>query len=55
MSQPRETLGGVCVIHHLGDQPTVRSVMLFDVVDNLFSCMPHLFTSDNMVHHDGAW
>ena len=35
-----------------GGQPTVRSVMLFGVIDNLFSCTPRLFTSENMVHHD---
>ena len=28
--------------------------MLFGVVNVLFSCMPRLFTSEIMVHHDKA-
>ena len=35
-------------------QLTVKSVMLFGVIDILFSCTLHLFTSDTMVHHDRA-
>ena len=51
-SQPREMLGRVCGIHHLGGKPTVRSVMLFGVINTLFSCTRHLFTSETLVHHD---
>ena len=51
-SQPTETHGWVCGIHHLGRQPTLRSVMLFGVVDILFSCTPRLITSETLVHHD---
>ena len=39
-------------MHQLGRQPTVGSVMLFGVVDILFSCTPRLFTSETMVHRD---
>ena len=28
--------------------------MLFGVMDILFLCTPHLFTSESMVHHDRA-
>ena len=41
------------MIHHLGGQPTVRSVM-FSVINILFSFMSRLLTSDTMVHHDSA-
>ena len=54
MSLPRETLGCVLEIHHLGRQPTVRSVMLLGVIDILFSCTRYLFTSETIVQHDRA-
>ena len=35
-------------------KPTVRSVMLFGVIDILFSCTPRLFAYETMVHRDRA-
>ena len=54
-SQRKESLGWDCRIHHLGGQPTVKSVMLLGVVDILFFCMPHLLTSATMVDHVSWW
>ena len=30
----------------------MRSVLLYGAINILFSCTPHLLTSDTMVHHD---
>ena len=41
-----KTFGLACGMHHLGGQPTVRSVISLGIIDILFSCTPLLFTSE---------
>ena len=44
-----------CLVEfEFGWQPTVRSFMLFGVINILFSCMLRLFSSETTVHHDGS-
>ena len=41
----KENVGLSMLVHYLGGQPTVRSVMLFGVIGILLFCIPLLITS----------